>query len=63
MRYYINGQETTPAAVKAFCYESAQDAGMEVESWLWAWQQRNRSEEAREFINEISGYVVEMYLA
>ena len=57
---YINGQHAATSQALAIIAAAADAAGYESENWMPAWNRRAQSEEAREFLNEISGYVVEI---
>ena len=60
MTYYIDGSKTTPAFAKAYLAMRAEQTGYEQETWSAAWRSAGRSEESREFVNEISGYTLEI---
>lgn len=60
MHYYLDGSPVTEARAKAEIAEVADRRGYESENWLPAWNRRQRSEEARDFLSEISDYTVEL---
>lgn len=58
--YYWNGAQVTRSQAKALLADAADRQGYESENWANAWARANASEEAREFLNELSGYALEI---
>lgn len=58
--FYINGAEVSKQRAKQCLDATAMRQGYEPENYDSAWHRVSGSEEAREFINEISGYVLEI---
>lgn len=58
--YYINGSQVSGSTALDCLSNEADRMGYESENWSSAWDRRATSEEAREFLNEISGYTVEI---
>lgn len=63
MNFYINGNQVNKQAAKQFLDMAAMNSGYDEESYSAAWNRAGRSEEAREFINEISDYQLEIIAA
>jgi hypothetical protein len=60
MRYYLNGQEIDSRGAMNGISFRAEQQGMSDDDWASAWRSRADSEEAREYLNEISGYEIEL---
>lgn len=58
--FYINGNCTTKSYAKQFIFEVAANRGYAEECFASAWSRVEKSEEAREFIGELSDYQLEI---
>ena len=58
--YYINGDRVSAAEAKRFVSSEAEVHGYEPGNWEHSWMSRSRSEAAREFLGEITGYQLEI---
>ena len=58
--YYINGDRASAAEAKRFISAEAELHGYDTENWEHSWGRRERSEAAREFLGEITGYQLEI---
>ena len=58
--YFINGDRASAAEAKRFIATEAEVHGYEPENWAHSWARRERSESAREFLGEITGYQLEI---
>ena len=58
--YYINGDRASAAEAKRFISAEAERRGYDPENWAHSWARRERSESAREFLGEITGYQLEI---
>lgn len=58
--HYVDGCPVTEKRALAFLREEAARRGYEPENWETAWKRRQRSEEARELLGEITGYQLEI---
>ena len=54
--YFINGDRVSVTEAKRFISAEAESHGYSPEDWEHSWVRRERSEAAREFLGEITGY-------
>lgn len=58
--YYWNGDRITKESAFRLLSSVADQQGYELENWSSAWTRATRSEESRDFLNELSGYALEI---
>lgn len=58
--HYVDGCPVTEKRALEFLREEAGRRGYERENYEAAWKRRQRSEKAREFLGEITGYQLEI---
>ena len=58
--YFINGDRASATEAKRFLSAEAESHGYSPENWEYSWSRRERSEAAREFLGEITGYQLEI---
>jgi len=59
MRFYLNGNEIDSCTAKETLDACCNEHGFDPENISEAWANKAHSEEAREFLNEVSGYELE----
>ena len=61
--FYVNGDQVSKQSAKRYLDHAAMNQGYEPENYESAWKAVGRSEESREFINEVSGYALEIVVS
>lgn len=62
MVYYWNGKETSKMSARALLNEAAENRGHAISEVTRLWQVADESEEAREALFDISGYMLEIVI-